>query len=197
MQQAKTRLPQEGLSAPRASIKSTGVFNRWGCQSCKLPRAHIATSREHQHRKIYPSARCMRETCIAVATAQPLGESGLCAVQVTDVAFGPQGGCHLLLPGCVSHPELTFHAGLAWPAEFERLFYLAHALMLCAGKCRTVRIWRGGQCYQELADHTGPVQCVLVLPDGGILSGSNDMTIKLWIEGRCKHTFSGHTDTVR
>ena len=140
--------------------------------------AHCNQFVEHQHGKIYPPARCMRD---AVATGTFLGRERHVCCAGDRCSLRTPGGCHLLLPGCVSHPELTFHAGLAWPADIERSFYLPHTSMLSAGKCRTVRIWRGGQCVQELADHTGPVQCVLVLPDGGILSGSNDMTIKLWM----------------
>ena len=49
----------------------------------------------------------------------------------------------------------------------------------------------------ELTGHEGPVQAVLVLPNGDFLTGSNDATIRLWSQGRCQHTFKGHTDTVR
>ena len=48
-----------------------------------------------------------------------------------------------------------------------------------------------------LTGHEGPVQAVLVLPNGTFLTGANDATIKLWADGKCQQTFSGHTDTVR
>ena len=41
------------------------------------------------------------------------------------------------------------------------------------------------------------MQCLLLLPNGDFLSGSNDTTIKLWSNRKCIHTFPGHTDTVR
>lgn len=58
-------------------------------------------------------------------------------------------------------------------------------------------MWQNGQCQDVLKDHQGPVQCLLLLPNGDFLSGSNDMTIKLWSKQKCIHTFTGHTDTVR
>ena len=40
--------------------------------------------------------------------------------------------------------------------------------------------------------------CVLVLPNGDIVSGSGDTTIRVWSgTGACMHTIRGHTDTVR
>ena len=48
-----------------------------------------------------------------------------------------------------------------------------------------------------LEGHGGAVQCVLALPGGDLLTGSNDTTIKLWRGGACVHTLTGHTDTVR
>ena len=61
----------------------------------------------------------------------------------------------------------------------------------------TARVWRGGACAQVLEGHGGAVQCVLALPSGDLLTGSNDTTIKLWRGGTCVHTLTGHTDTVR
>ena len=70
-------------------------------------------------------------------------------------------------------------------------------LILYLPHCRTIRIWQSGECTATLKDHQGPVQCLLLLPNGDFLSGSNDMTIKLWSKAKCVHTFPGHTDTVR
>lgn len=50
---------------------------------------------------------------------------------------------------------------------------------------------------EVLEGHEGPVQAVLALPDGSLLSGGSDATIKLWSGKQCRHTFRGHTDTVR
>ena len=50
--------------------------------------------------------------------------------------------------------------------------------------------------------HTKRVQCIGVLPDGRVLSGSLDKTIKVWDLTKpngeqCAHTLTGHTDWVR
>ena len=66
-----------------------------------------------------------------------------------------------------------------------------------AAACSTARVWRGGACAQVLEGHGGAVQCVLALPSGDLLTGSNDTTVKLWRGGACVHTLTGHTDTVR
>lgn len=58
-------------------------------------------------------------------------------------------------------------------------------------------MWRADGSAQVLEGHEGPVQCLLLLPDGSLLSGGNDTTIRLWVDGKCQHIFRGHTDTVR
>lgn len=65
--------------------------------------------------------------------------------------------------------------------------------------CSTIRVYSGPHFLDVavLQGHEGPVQAVLVLPDGSLLSGGSDATIKLWSGGRCQRTFKGHTDTVR
>lgn len=69
---------------------------------------------------------------------------------------------------------------------------------MCGGLvCRTIRVWKEGECVETLPGHEAPVQCLLLLPNGDFLSGSNDTTIKLWSNYKCAHTFPGHTDTVR
>lgn len=60
----------------------------------------------------------------------------------------------------------------------------------------TVRVWSAGQCIMTL-EHGSPVQCLLVLEQGELLSGCSDGTIRLWKAGAIVHTFEGHTDTVR
>ncbi len=62
---------------------------------------------------------------------------------------------------------------------------------------RSIRVWKDSKCIETLQGHEGPVQCLLLLPNGDFLSGSNDTTIKLWSNSKCVHTFPGHTDTVR
>jgi WD40 repeat protein len=63
--------------------------------------------------------------------------------------------------------------------------------------CRTIRIWDADGNAQVLEGHEGPVQCLLLLPDGSLLSGSNDKTVKIWQGTHCIRTLTGHNDTVR
>ena len=55
-----------------------------------------------------------------------------------------------------------------------------------------------GNSY-TLEGHIDEVNCISVLPDGRIISGSYDKTLKIWnpSTGNCDHTFIGHTDAVR
>lgn len=62
--------------------------------------------------------------------------------------------------------------------------------------CSTLRIWNNGACEEVLEGHTGPVQCLIILPSGEIASGSGDCTIRIWGSGTSK-VLTGHTDTVR
>lgn len=72
-----------------------------------------------------------------------------------------------------------------------------HWAQVCIRNCiRTIRIWSNGKST-VLEGHEGPVQCLAVLPDGALLSGSNDKTIRRWIGSACQQTITGHSDTVR
>ena len=63
---------------------------------------------------------------------------------------------------------------------------------------RTVRIYSGSNFEEvQVLDHQSPVQCIVVLDNGDILTGANDSAIKWWSNGQLKGTFNGHTDTVR
>ena len=46
--------------------------------------------------------------------------------------------------------------------------------------------------------HTAPVNCVAVLPDGRVVSGSSDNTLRVWDTdtGQCLQTLEGHTELV-
>ena len=47
--------------------------------------------------------------------------------------------------------------------------------------------------------HTESVQCVALLPNGSVVSGSDDKLIKVWnrLTGECLYTLNGHTSSVR
>lgn len=77
------------------------------------------------------------------------------------------------------------------------LLVTAHVLYQQMGGCSTLRLWKDGKCTAVLEGHTGAVQCVLYLPSGEIVSGSNDNSIRVWSGEKCLHVLSGHTDTVR
>ena len=63
-----------------------------------------------------------------------------------------------------------------------------------------IQIWNlnNGTCIQTLEGHTDSIECIIVLPDETIVSGSHDKTIKLWnlSENICINTLHGHSDTV-
>ncbi len=54
------------------------------------------------------------------------------------------------------------------------------------------------EATHTLSGHTSSVYCMAVLPDGRIISGSNDKTLRVWDaeSGQCLNTLSGHTSYV-
>lgn len=57
----------------------------------------------------------------------------------------------------------------------------------------TVRRWRNGKAVEVLEGHDGPVQAVLLLPSGEVVTGSSDTTMKFWRGSSCTNTIRGHT----
>ena len=60
------------------------------------------------------------------------------------------------------------------------------------------------RCVATLSGHlqlrgNERVNCVAALPDGRVVSGSDDRTLKVWdvSSERCLHTLSGHTSRAR
>lgn len=53
-----------------------------------------------------------------------------------------------------------------------------------------------GECVQTLAGHTRKVTVLAVMPDGKLVSGSNDNTVRVWENDRCAFALVGHTDWV-
>ena len=51
---------------------------------------------------------------------------------------------------------------------------------------------------QVLTGHSGSINCISVLPDGRVLSGSDDHTIRVWdaITGQCLQTLVGHEKEI-
>ena len=65
----------------------------------------------------------------------------------------------------------------------------------------TLRVWdaASGQCLTILKGHGGPVNCLAVLDDGRVVSGSFDGTLRVWdvASGQCLNTLEGHGGRVR
>lgn len=72
-----------------------------------------------------------------------------------------------------------------------------HSIEMVSASCSTLRVWKDQKCIHVLEGHEGAVQCVVYLPSGEVVSGSNDTTIRVWRESKCIHIIKGHTDTVR
>ncbi len=55
-----------------------------------------------------------------------------------------------------------------------------------------------GEKIKTLSNHTGSVNCLAVLSDYKLASGSSDKTIKIWdtISGQLLETLSNHTGSV-
>ena len=47
-----------------------------------------------------------------------------------------------------------------------------------------------------LVGHTKYVRAVAAMPDGRVITSSNDMTLKVWRDGACGHTIQAHTSHV-
>jgi len=65
---------------------------------------------------------------------------------------------------------------------------------------KTLRLWDAatGKCRAVLEGHMERIKGVLTMPDGGILSWSNDKTIRVWdpATGTCRTVLEGHTNGV-
>jgi WD40 repeat protein len=58
---------------------------------------------------------------------------------------------------------------------------------------------KGGRLVRSLVGHTLDVNCIQFLPNGRLISASNDTTIRIWDvdSGECCSTLTGHNDWVR
>ena len=63
-----------------------------------------------------------------------------------------------------------------------------------------IQVWNlnDGTCIQTLEGHTDKIECIIVLADETIVSGSADKTIQMWnlSENRYINTLHGHSDTI-
>ncbi len=91
---------------------------------------------------------------------------------------------------CSNYTHLLFYFGIRLKVDD-----LNPGAALTIG--RTIRVWSGDGKAAVLEGHEGPVQCLAVLPDGALLSGSNDKSIRRWVGGTCQQIITGHGDTVR
>ena len=117
-------------------------------------------------------------------------QSDAVEIELLLLYLGRVGVVQVLFSALTTRQEAFTPVGspdMRLPAQFD---VLPHG-------CRSIRVWQDGQCLETLKGHEGPVQCLLLMPNGDFLSGSNDTTIKLWSKQKCIHTFPGHTDTVR
>ena len=48
-----------------------------------------------------------------------------------------------------------------------------------------------------LAGHTALAWCVAAMPDGRVITGSDDRTVKIWRDGVCERTIQAHTSALR
>ena len=65
-------------------------------------------------------------------------------------------------------------------------------------KIRRSEEYKPDPCIRVFEGHTNSVSGATVLPDGGILSWSNDGTLRIWDaqSGACSTTLEGHTNSV-
>ncbi len=63
-----------------------------------------------------------------------------------------------------------------------------------------IQVWdvSTGQCLKTLQGHTGHINCIAVLPNGQVVSGSFDKTLRVWdlSTGQCLKTLVGHKNHV-
>ena len=68
------------------------------------------------------------------------------------------------------------------------------------GTKRTCRAFRDAAPEAEKAvrrlifEHAEPVRCVAAVPDGRVITGSDDKTVKVWRDGACERTIQADTD---
>mmetsp|Transcript_16162 Transcript_16162/g.50083 ORF Transcript_16162/g.50083 Transcript_16162/m.50083 type:complete len:264 (+) Transcript_16162:712-1503(+) len=75
---------------------------------------------------------------------------------------------------------------------------LPHHRFVSGSQDGSLKVWelsddgRVGRCLHTLLGHTHHVLCLEVLPDGIVLSGSNDTSVRVWdaIAGHCLQTLS-------
>ena len=69
------------------------------------------------------------------------------------------------------------------------LSHWSGAAFASAGNDEVIRLWTlDGRSMGELAGHEGYIYSLAILPNGDIVSSSEDRTVKIWRNGQCKQT---------
>lgn len=109
-----------------------------------------------------------------------------------DLLVGDDDGAvHVVRQG--SHPEVRFRA----PAPVQCLLETDNAIIAGCGDGKLYRWQKHGHPLAPWTGHRGPITALLRLPDGRVLSGSEDDGVRLWDEDGQSREVLRHGDFVR
>ena len=97
----------------------------------------------------------------------------------------------------------SFTGCLGQAEDWVRSAYFSRLISGSGGisdHANTLRVWDAatGECLHILEGHTDWVNCLVILPDGRLVSVSDDLTIRVWdtATGQCLQTLEGHMKRV-
>ena len=67
---------------------------------------------------------------------------------------------------------------------------------IAVGHTNTISVFKDGNVSYKLEGHTGFVTCLALLPDGRLVSGSEDKTMRIWKDRKCVSTVTDHKGLV-